>query len=239
MIDTIFFDNWNTLVKAPSLMKQGSSTRMFHRFLTEAGLDIPYDDFMPVYREVARRQRAEADADNYREIDYRHRFAMVLGELGVDGNEGERLASRAWGDYLAEWLRQTEFFDETPAVLDSLKGEYKLGVITNYMDGPTCRRVFDKLGFDSIFDSLVVSAEVGYRKPAKVIFDEALKDIQSAPASSLMVGDSLDADIVGARNASMRSIFIDLERDKQEHYHLADAVIHGIGEFPRALAGLS
>jgi putative hydrolase of the HAD superfamily len=233
MIDTIYFDNWNTLVQAPGLMRVGGSTEIFHKYLINNGIRIDYDEFLSVYIPIARKQRLEADADGYRELNYRYRLEMVFKEIHI--NDPIEMSHGAWEVYLAEWPKQTTFFPETPNILDELNGNYKLGVITNYMDGPTCRRVFDKLGYEGIFESLVVSAELGYRKPSKLLFETALKDTNSSPKSSLMVGDTFNADIVGANNVGMKNVLIDLYNSQQEHYHDATEVIHNIGQFPKAL----
>jgi len=185
MIDTIYFDNWNTLVQAPDLMRRGGSTERFHRYLESRGVDVPYGLFVEVYRPIARRHAQEADADGYRELDYEKRIENVFAELGLEA--AEELAKGAWREYLDEWPRQTEFFPETPGILESLMGRYKLGVITNYMEGYTCQLVFDKLGYRELFDALVVSAEVGYRKPARVIFEQALRETGSRPENCVMV----------------------------------------------------
>jgi putative hydrolase of the HAD superfamily len=233
MIDTVYFDNWNTLVRAPDLMRRGSSTERFHGYLESRGVEVPYGRFAEVYRPIARRHRLEADADGYRELDYEKRITSVFSELGLEDAEG--LARGAWRAYLEEWPRQTEFFPETPQVLDSLRGRYKLGVITNYMDGYTCQLVFDKLGYRDTFDALVVSAEVGYRKPSRVIFEHALRETGSRPENCVMVGDMYDADVVGANNMGMRSVLVDVYGSQQEHYDDATVAIRSIGELPRAL----
>ncbi len=233
MIDTIYFDNWNTLVQAPDLMRPGGSTERFHGYLESRGVDVPYGLLVEAYRLIARRLTREADADGYRELDYEKRIESVFAELGLeDANE---LARGAWRAYLDEWPRQTEFFPETPGMLESLRGRYKLGVITNSMEGHTCQLVFDKLEYRETFDSLVVSAEVGYRKPARVIFEQALRETGSRPENCVMVGDLYEADVVGANNMGMRSVLVDVYGSQQEYYGDATVAISSIGEFPRAL----
>ena len=141
MIDTILFDNWNTLVQAPGLMRGGASVEIFQRSLRDQGLDYDCDRFVEVYRSMARRQVAEAEAKGWTEMDYLQRLLSVLERLGVGEPRRSHLAARAWGDYLSEWPRQTSFYPETPAVLEGLRGRYRLGVVTNFMDGPTARAV--------------------------------------------------------------------------------------------------
>jgi len=233
MIDTIYFDNWNTLVQAPELMRRGGSTVKFHGYLERQGVDVPYELFVEVYRPIARRYTQEADADGYRELDYEKRIERVFVELGLE--DADELARGAWRAYLDEWPRQTEFFPETPRILDSLRGRYKLGVITNYMDGHTCQLVFDKLRYREIFDALVVSAEVGYRKPSRVIFEQALNETESIPENCVMVGDMYEADIVGANNMGMNSILIDVYDNQHEHYGEATVAIKDISGLPAAL----
>jgi len=220
-------------------MRDGASVEIFQRSLRGQGLDYDCDRFIGAYRGIARRQVAEAEANGWTEIDYILRLLLTLEELGVKEPRRSRLAIRAWDDYLAEWPRQTSFFPETPALLEQLQGMYKLGVVTNFMDGPTARRVFDDLGYEAIFDSLIVSAEVGYMKPAPVLFERALEELGSKPGNTLMVGDTYEADVVGAHKAGMRGVLINLYGATAEHLNGSDAVIKSIGELPRALESLA
>jgi putative hydrolase of the HAD superfamily len=238
LIDTILFDNWNTLVQAPGLMRSGASVEVFQRSLRDQGLNYDCDRFIEAYRGVARRQVAEAEARGWTEMDYVQRLLSVLERLGVGEPRRSRLAAGAWGDYLSEWPRQTSFFPETPAVLEAVRRRYRLGVVTNFMDGPTARTVFDDLKYDAIFDSLVVSAEVGYMKPSPVVFERALGELGSKPENTVMVGDSFEADVVGAHAAGMRGVFIDLDGAPEPHIRASDAVIKSIGGFPEALSRL-
>ena len=132
MINTIYFDNWNTLVQAPDLMRRGSSTEVFHRYLTEQGIDLPYEMLVEAYVPVARAQEREAEAAGYREPDYRKRLETVFHNLEMD--DYVELSYGAWKYYLSLWPVQTEYFPGVPEMLRELKKGYKLGVITNYMD---------------------------------------------------------------------------------------------------------
>ena len=236
MIDTIFFDNWNTLVQAPNLMRPGSGTDFYSKQLRSMGYDVTHHDFEQTFRPIARALWQKADEDDFRELDYVETIKLTLIELGLPNQE--LLAEKLWEDFLAEWIIQSEFFPETPNILQELQGEYKLGIITNFMDGPTGVEVFKKLGYYDIFDVLVNSAEVGFRKPAKVIFEKALEGTGSKAESSIMVGDTFRADIVGANNIGMRNILIDLFDSQQENYDKATVVIRNLGEFMPAFRKL-
>lgn len=235
MIDTIYFDNWNTLVTAPNLMRKGSSGRIFKEYLADKGLDVP-ENFFDIYAMISKAQDAEATADGHKEPDYRLRLENVFRELGLP--DPVELSHGSWEHYLSLWPIQTEFFEGVPEMLDDLKGKYKLGIITNYMDGSTCREVFEKLGYNEIFDSLVVSKELGYVKPAQILFDTALEETGSKPENCVMVGDTYAADVVGGNLAGMKTVLVDIYNTQQAYYHDASAVIKNIMEFPDALQGL-
>jgi len=238
MIDAVLFDNWNTLVQAPELMRPGASVESFHRSIKSLGFELDKDRFTEAYREIARAQAKESESCGWKEHDYLGRISLTLQRLDVPDETRTALAAGAWRSYLDDWLRLTTFYPETPSVLDSLRGKYRLGMVTNFMDGPVCRLVFDKFGYEQIFRSLIVSAEEGYLKPSPRLFEKALAELGSAAAGSVMVGDTYDADIVGAHNAGMRGVLIDPEGKSREHHGDCDAVVKSIGEVPSAIRGL-
>ncbi len=235
MIDTIYFDNWNTLVTAPELMSRGSSTRVFKEYVNAQGHEVP-EEFLDIYSLIAKAQEVKAEQEGHREPDYRQRLEDVFRELGLP--DPVELSSGTWAHYLKLWPEQTEYFDGVPEMLKELKKVYKLGVITNYMDGPTCRVVFDKLGYNEVFDSLVVSKELGYVKPAQILFETALEETGSRPENCVMVGDTYAADVVGGNIAGMKTVLVDIYNTQQAHYGEASAVIKNIVDFPDALRGL-
>ncbi len=236
MLDTIYFDNWNTIVMAPNLMSRGSSTRVLHGYLVDQGFKVDYDAFREVYSPIAKAHYKTCEEMGHLEPDYRQIIEDACRKLDVD--DPVRHSGGAWSHYLGRWIDETEFFPGVPEMLDALKGEYKLGVITNYMDGPTCRKVFDKLGYDELFDTLIVSHELGYMKPAAVLFETAMKETNSEPGSCVMVGDTYSADVVGGKLAGMSTVLVDVYDNQHENYHNCTAVIKKINEFPDALGKL-
>jgi len=217
-------------------MRRGSSTEIFHRYLSEQGVDIPYDLMIEAYVPIARAQERKAKEAGHREPDYRQRIEDTFNELEIA--DAVKHSYGAWGYYLKKWPEQTEFFPGVPKMLDDLKKEYKLGVITNYMDGPTCREVFAKLRFNDIFDSLVVSHELGYMKPAGLLFETAMKETSSVAENCVMVGDTYSADVVGGNLAGMQTVLVDIYDNQQDHYQDCSAVIRDINKFPEALQRL-
>ena len=84
----------------------------------------------------------------------------------------------------------------------------RLGLVSNSGDTLEVRHLLHKLGLEAFFEQVLISAELGIRKPNPAIFQLAL-DFFKVPASqAVMVGDTLGADILGAQNAGIFSIWI-------------------------------
>jgi 2-haloacid dehalogenase/putative hydrolase of the HAD superfamily len=99
----------------------------------------------------------------------------------------------------------------TAEALSLLGHHYKLGIVTNGLT-PIQRAKHQHLSLGTWFKSFVVSEEVGMSKPQKEIFHLALTELETAPARTLMVGDSLTSDYQGALNAGMDFCWINAKR---------------------------
>ncbi|HEY4388284.1 MAG TPA: HAD-IA family hydrolase [Ktedonobacteraceae bacterium] len=96
---------------------------------------------------------------------------------------------------------------------------YILGVVTNRSHGGVpFQEDMRQIGFDRYFDlsAMAVSADLEIRKPNPDIFLHALKQLDVSPYETVMVGDSLHADIHGANMLDMISIWRAKERIREE-----------------------
>ncbi|MCD6479290.1 HAD family hydrolase [Candidatus Bathyarchaeota archaeon] len=237
MIRAILFDCWGTILHAPRLMTREAAIEAFHRTLIELGYEADFKLFRETYLREAERQHREADRD-YRELDYVERLRRVLEAIGLEGDTG-KIAEEIWKRYLDEWPRQSRLDPEAPGLLRRLRASYRLALVTNFPDLPTAHRVFDTLNLWEYFDAVVVSAEVGYRKPSPIIFQEALEQLKVKPQEAVMVGDTLEADIEGAKSLGIKTILIDPERARRgEKPEGADAIIKSLRELEKALENL-
>jgi putative hydrolase of the HAD superfamily len=82
----------------------------------------------------------------------------------------------------------------------------KLGIISNWDRrlGP----LLGHLGLREFFDAVIISCYAGETKPSKVIYQKAVKRLRVPPEAILHVGDSLEADVEGARNAGLQSLWL-------------------------------
>ena len=75
------------------------------------------------------------------------------------------------------------------------------------------RHKIDALGLTPLFDAIVMSGEVGVHKPDRRVFDRATQLLGVSNEDCVFVGDNPNADIVGALNAGMEAVWIDVWGD--------------------------
>lgn len=98
-------------------------------------------------------------------------------------------------------------------ILEYLKPKYQLHIITNGFEEVQHKKL-KKSGGDIYFETVTNSEEVGVKKPNPLIFEHALKKSGAEVNESIMIGDSYEADILGAENIGMRTIFFNYHGEK-------------------------
>jgi putative hydrolase of the HAD superfamily len=100
-------------------------------------------------------------------------------------------------------------FEDAIDTLHELRDRgYRLACVTNRaFSGRGFQAELDEHGLTGLFDALSVSCDVGYMKPHQEIFQHALDLLDIAPGEAVMVGDSLRADVEGARALGMTGVW--------------------------------
>ena len=95
-------------------------------------------------------------------------------------------------------------FDDVFATLESLQGrKLKLGIVSNWDD--RLRPLLRRLKLDCRFNAIIISCEVGARKPSALPFKAACRALGTDPGETLHVGDSLEMDVRGAGAAGLQA----------------------------------
>ncbi len=118
------------------------------------------------------------------------------------------LATELGDAFVREWSRPVTLIEGVPALLQSLRSTYKVGLITNTHSPDTVYRLLREFSLDRSFDTVVTSLEFGRPKPDAAIFHATLKNLGVAPEASIYVGDNFHADYLGARGAGIDSYLI-------------------------------
>jgi putative hydrolase of the HAD superfamily len=138
-----------------------------------------------------------------REDIRRDRFKKIFTALEIDALN---LADHIGNEYLRICPSKQALFPYAYEMLGYLKEKYILHIITNGFHDVQFVKIKSS-GLSDFFIEVITSERAGYKKPEKEIFDYALNLTKSLCNECIMVGDSLEADIIGARNASIDQVF--------------------------------
>lgn len=135
---------------------------------------------------------------------------QVLGEWGVP-DDNRQLSTALFEALRIRAIDSRILFDDSLPTLATLQEHgFQLGVVTNRLwGGPPFVEDLKAFGLLTYFDpdKLVISADVGLRKPTPEMYLRAMWAHQVAPEETVMVGDSLPADVVGPQQLGMWTIW--------------------------------
>jgi HAD superfamily hydrolase (TIGR01509 family) len=195
-VEAIFFDVGSTLVfpnldatLAP-LLERGVRPEQAQLFAAERRAKSEMDALMM--------QSGRVD-QQYWETYYR----CVLQDLGIDDGPLPALVSAARTS--ANWTR---VLPGTRATIENLGRRYKLGVISN-SDGRVAK-LLETCGLGGCFATITDSGAVGHEKPDARIFQAALGSLGVAAEKSAYIGDIYSIDYLGARNAGLHAVLMDV-----------------------------
>jgi HAD superfamily hydrolase (TIGR01509 family) len=108
---------------------------------------------------------------------------------------------------------------------------FRLGLVTNTsLPHAIIVEEFQRLSLYDYFDTVVCSSEIVFRKPDRAMFDVALRALNVAPKETIFVGDSYHADVVGAQQVGMKTIWLNPNRDSVPGEVKPDYDIAGLEE---------
>lgn len=207
----IFFDLDRTLWDFDRNSRE-TLTELFFRFNLDKHIDNP-GVFVDTYHDVNLRlwdqyRKGELTKDVLRV----KRFRISFGHFGI---EDERLASDFGDEYLAISPTKTILVPHTIETLDYLASRYQLHIITNGFQ-KTQEIKMENCGLNKYFKSLTSSETIGHNKPRPEIFHQALSSVHARKNESIMIGDDLDVDILGARKYGMDQVFLNIDNVKHK-----------------------
>jgi pyrimidine 5'-nucleotidase len=132
------------------------------------------------------------------------RFRRLYGAAGIAADAG--MAARAAAAYRERYLASRQAVRGAAALLQLVRARARVGVVSNNLR----EEQEDKLrhcGLAPFVDALVVSGDTGVAKPDPRIFAIALERLGAAAPAAVMLGDSWEADVAGARAAGIRAVW--------------------------------
>ena len=242
-ISTILFDLGSTLVYCrdpwPSYYAQADQALV--EVLRRAGFELEASAFFAESGGFIRSYYDRRFEDNLEPTS----FTVLQEMLSQKGYKNiPETVLRTALDALYNITQQNWFLEEDAiATLETLiSSGFRLGIISNTSDDRNVQRIVDRWGLRPFFEIIITSAAFGIRKPDPRIFQLALAHFGIQPDAAAMVGDTLEADVLGANQFGIYSIWITRRAQETSEGELAiqpQAVITTLAQLPDLLAGVN
>jgi putative hydrolase of the HAD superfamily len=183
----------------------------------------------------------EGELPEFRELErlapgYRRKaWTRGLRQLGVDSEEwGSKLA----GMFPAERRARALIYEDTFTILDTLRGKYKLLLLTNGAPDLQKEKIAGVPALASYFDHIVISGQFGKGKPDPAIFEHALGLLGVQANEAIMIGDKLTTDILGSLKTGIPNAWLNRKNASRNDEIVPLFEIHGLMELPKLIESL-
>jgi len=217
---------WDFHANAKSSLQEIYELRQLNRYFDS------FDQYFSIY---AKRNLELWDLYGKGEITKEYlsleRFSHPLAKVGVHDAD---LALKIGKEYLEMLPTRTALVPYAKELLEYLAPKYPLTIVSNGFIEVQYRKL-KSCQIGHYFSHVVLSEEAKALKPDKRIFEHALQLNNATAAETIMIGDSYEADIVGARNAGIDQIYFNPNFDNYNNKELATYRIVKIDEVAEIL----
>lgn len=206
-IKHVFFDLDHTLWDF-----EKNSNLTFKQLFKTHNINLRLEDFLKVYSPINFEYWKKYREEKVSKEDLRYgRLKDSFKTLSFDISD--ELIHKLSYDYIDVLPTNNYLFEGVFELLDYLQSKYKLHIITNGFKEVQNLKL-EKSGINKYFEEVITSESVGVKKPNPKVFYYALNKTNAIPENSIMIGDNLEADIIGALNCGIKSIHFNLHNEE-------------------------
>jgi len=218
----VIFDYIGTLVNCRNYTLDVSREKL-HNVLFREGFDVAKDKFLEAYI-LAHEKYRKVRYEQLREITNSVWVAEALGNLGFKVKADDPRIKAALNVFFKDFIDSLELREGAKKLIKQAAKQYKAALISNFTYSPVIYKSLKTLGISEFFTVVVVSEEVGWRKPSGHIFQHTLNCLKIEENEAVYIGDSPIEDIKGAEQAGLKTVYVpsqfntlkDLFESKQE-----------------------
>ncbi|WP_136465065.1 YjjG family noncanonical pyrimidine nucleotidase [Flagellimonas onchidii] len=209
-VTDIFFDLDHTLWDF-----EKNSALTFEKIFYKNRLNIELDKFLEAYVPINLDYWKLYREDKISKTELRYqRLKKTFDRVNIPvSDETIDLLALEYIEYLSSF---SNLFPHTQDILEYLAPKYKLHIITNGFQ-ETQEKKLKESNIHHYFNQIINSETAGVKKPHPYIFELALQKAQVSPKKALMVGDSIEADIMGAQSAGLQTLHFNAHKEPKHH----------------------
>ena len=211
-IKAIGFDLFNTLITLEPDTILKANEKLISSLKT-SGFSIDKKPFEKAYRKAALEFLDKSRKDG-RETHNSFWISAALKAAGYDVAQDDPRIALAVESYFSAFFPSCHLIPGTKEMLSSLKKLFRLGLLSNFTHPPAARTILENLGLLSFFDVLLISGDLGYRKPHPLTFRKLLEALEVQEDEILYIGDDPDSDIIGAQHAGIQGVWTTYVKDQ-------------------------
>jgi putative hydrolase of the HAD superfamily len=208
-IKHVFFDLDHTLWDF-----EKNSDLTFKKVFDKQNITVNLNDFLEVYKPLNQKywklyREEKVTKSELRYGRLKNTFDAVkydISDILID------LIAIEYIDFMPDF---NHLFDGAFEILDYLKDKYQLHIITNGFEEIQTKKM-QSSNILHYFNEVITSESVGVKKPNPKVFYHALEVAKAKKENSIMIGDNIEADILGAINIGMQAIHCNFEQEKVE-----------------------
>jgi HAD superfamily hydrolase (TIGR01509 family) len=203
-IKGVFFDLHGTILLSDDIDAAWANwAKKFHEAMQEKGADISFDDFKQLLQNLFEGPEPDFNDTNFTLFMKRVKQLGQSLKLNLPDDEIRPLVDKI----IRVWHKGMYLDEEAKPILEKLKENYKVGLVTNWEHTPRIYELLRELDAEELFDCVVVSDGVGHAKPDPRVFKPAFNITEVTAEESIYVGD-MHVDVEGAINAGMQPVLI-------------------------------
>ena len=197
-VTDVFFDLDHTLWDF-----EKNSGLTFNKIFLELNFPFSLDVFLKFYNPINHAQWKLYRENKITQEDLRfNRLNKTFEKLNYSASIG--LINNISEKYITYLSTFPHLFEGTLELLEALKNRFRLHIITNGFDKIQQFKI-ENSGIESFFEFVFTAEKVGFKKPHPEIFIQSLKTVNTTAEASIMIGDSFEADILGALKSGYAS----------------------------------
>jgi len=217
LIRAIIFDFIGTLASVKNYSLEVSKMKLYNAII-EAGFNVSVESFLEAYSQAHEKYRVVRYQELI-EVTNAVWISEALNNMGFKTNPEDIHIKTAVNVFFEDYLNSLELRPCVKKLLNKVSMGYKLGLASNFTYAPVIYAGLRNLGINQFFNTVLVSEDVGWRKPHKKIFEEALRRLGVTAEETVYVGDSPTEDINGAKAVGMKTVFVPSQFYSLENLH--------------------